>query len=423
MNALVAFFLGQLSIALLIFAFIKFFIFGDAPPPAPRDRRLSSSSNTRTFLRPKRSLPALRSPPSAISTKTILSKSFYNVSNHQPESLDWFNVLIAQTIAQLRAEAAHDGAIVKTLADVLNGSWKPDWMGRIDVTEVALGDEFPIFSNCRIMPIYEGSGTAGASGRPGTSAGRGAAATAEQQDGERTRLQARLDVDLNDVITLGVETRLVLNYPKPVVAVLPVALAVSLVRFRATLSLSFIPATIPSSDSSSTGSPTMLEFSFLPDYDLELSTRSLVGSRSRLQDVPKIAQLVEARLHAWFDERCVEPRVQQIVLPSFWPRKKNTRGGDDAIDADDEVPNANGDVRRGQGEDIEAVHERDTIADIVYDSGLEARMTAEGKKLRDAFAENPMLAAGRQHDEGIRRRGHPPRGGSVEELRMPGRFE
>jgi maintenance of morphology protein 1 len=38
-----------------------------------------------------------------------------------------------------------------------------------------------------------------------------------------------LDVDLNDVITLGVETKLVLNYPKPVVAVLPVALAVSLV--------------------------------------------------------------------------------------------------------------------------------------------------------------------------------------------------
>jgi len=334
-------------------------------------------------------------------------------------------VLIAQTIAQLRAEAAHDDAIVKTLADVLNGGWKPDWMGRIDVTEVALGEEFPIFSNCRIIPIYEGSGTAGGSGRPGTSAGRTAAAAAAEQDGERTRLQARLDVDLNDVITLGVETKLVLNYPKPVVAVLPVALAVSLVRFRATLSLSFIPATIPSSDSSSSGSPTMLEFSFLPDYDLEFSTRSLMGSRSRLQDVPKIAQLVESRLHAWIDERCVEPRVQQIVLPSFWPRKKNTRGGDEAVDVDEDEPKANGSIGVGPDEqhDESVDDERGIMEDIAHGSGLEVRMAAEGKKIRDAFSEHPMPVSGRQHEEGIRRRGHPPRGGSMEELRMPGRFE
>ena len=55
--------------------------------------------------------------------------------------------------------------------------------------------------------------------------------------------------------------------------------------------------------------------------------RSLVGSRSRLQDVPKIAQIVESRLHDWVDERCVEPKYQQIVLPSLWPRKKTTREG------------------------------------------------------------------------------------------------
>lgn len=351
------------------------------------------------------------------------------MSNHQPESLDWFNVLIAQTIAQLRAEAAHDGAIVKTLREVLNGSWKPEWMGEIDITEVALGEEFPIFSNCRIIPIYEGSSTAGGSGRPGTAQGWGAPAAGDgQQEGERTRLQARLDVDLNDVITLGVETKLVLNYPKPVVAVLPVALAVSLVRFRATLSLSFIPGTIPSSDSGTLRSPTMLEFSFLPDYDLELSTRSLVGSRSRLQDVPKIAQLVEARLHAWFDERCVEPRVQQIVLPSFWPRKKNTRGGEEeeavGDEAEGDTAGANGDLNESQREQtIEGrPEERETMMDVTNDTSLEARMAAEGKRLREAFAENSKTVAARQQDEGIRRRGHPPRGASTEELRMPGRF-
>lgn len=331
-------------------------------------------------------------------------------------------MLIAQTIAQFRAEAAHDDAIVKTLKEVLNGGWRPDWLGEVDVTEVALGEEFPIFSNCRIIPIYEGSSTAGGSGRPGTSSGR--AASVDQQEGERTRLQARLDVDLNDVITLGVETKLVLNYPKPVVAVLPVALAVSLVRFRATLSLSFIPATIPSSEPGGTGSPTMLEFSFLPDYDLELSTRSLVGSRSRLQDVPKIAQLVEARFHGWLNERCVEPRVQQIVLPSFWPRKKNTRGGEENEEDEGDMADTNGDISETQGGEVveEAAEERDTMMDVTNDSSLEARMAAEGKRLREAFAENSKAAAGRQQDEGIRRRGHPPRGASTEELRIPGRF-
>ena len=35
----------------------------------------------------------------------ILEKTYYNVHGHQPESLDWFNVLIAQTIAEYRQTA------------------------------------------------------------------------------------------------------------------------------------------------------------------------------------------------------------------------------------------------------------------------------------------------------------------------------
>ncbi|RMX76501.1 hypothetical protein D0868_16746 [Hortaea werneckii] len=168
-----------------------------------------------------------------------------------------------------------------------------------------------------------------------------------------------MDVDLSDVVTLGIETKLVLNYPKPFVAVLPVALAVSVVRFSGTLSLSFSPSSQPNpypsaNDSEArtpgparneghplnpTGSsPTTLTFTFLDDYRLDLSVHSLIGSRSRLQDVPKIAQLVEARIHQWFDDRCVEPRFQQIVLPSLWPRKKNTRGGRGGGDAGDGGP-------------------------------------------------------------------------------------
>lgn len=203
----------------------------------------------------------------------------------------------------------------------------PDFIGGIKVTEINLGEEFPIFSNCRVIPV-------GSDGESEIGGATGA------------RLQARMDVDLSDTITLAIETKLILNYPKPLVAVLPIALGVSVVRFSGTLSISFIPSGPPpystapltpasAQKPSAAGTavadptpPTSLTFSFLPDYRLELSTHSLLGSRSRLQDVPKIAQLVESRLRMWFDERCVEPRFQQVVLPSMWPRKQNTRGGE-----------------------------------------------------------------------------------------------
>ncbi|KAI9810999.1 MAG: ERMES complex subunit mmm1 [Pycnora praestabilis] len=313
--------LGQLSIVLLLGAFIKFFIFGDPPSAdstaasrvaARRERTLAykrslpslhSQSPQQRSLRRKRS-SVLRNPP-PLTTGTILSKTYYNVNSHQPESLDWFNVLVAQTIAQFRSDAQFDDAILTSLNDVLNGPQKPDFLDEIKVTEISLGEDFPIFSNCMVTPVEEEEIQAG----PGRV--------------DAGRLQARMDVDLSDLITLGVETKLILNYPKPMIAILPVALAVSVVRFSGTLSISFVPSSPPGP------SPTTLAFSFLDDYRLDLSIRSLVGSRSRLQDVPKIAQLVEARLHTWFDERCVEPRFQQIVLPSLWPRKKTTRGGEE----------------------------------------------------------------------------------------------
>jgi len=337
------FLLGQLSIAILIFCFIKFFIFGEPPSADDRSLHLNSLRRARTLAH-QQSLKQLRTRSNSISLSlrhkdsrsiirkgeetrggpsiaTILAKTYYNVKGHQPESLDWFNVLIAQTLAQLRADARQDDAILGSLTEILNSGSKPDWIGAINVTEIALGDEFPIFSNCRVMPAEDGFWYG-----PGTTGT------------EEGRLQARMDVDLSDVITIGIETTLNLNWPKPLSAVLPVALAVSIVRFSGTLALSFIPSSSPPSTSensperptSSSGPPhrpTTLAFTFLDDYRLDLSVRSLVGSRSRLQDVPKIAQLIESRVHAWFDERAVEPRFQQIVLPSLWPRKHNTRGG------------------------------------------------------------------------------------------------
>src|SRR5271156_5154561 len=114
-----------------------------------------------------------------------------------------------------------------------------------------------------------------------------------------------MDVDLTDVITLGIETKLHLNYPRPSIAQLPLSLSLSLINFSASLSVSFIPRSPLAVDSSSSSSPTAtaLTFTFAPDFSFDLTTRSLVGARSRLQDIPKISQLMESRIRNWFEER------------------------------------------------------------------------------------------------------------------------
>lgn len=354
---------------LLIAAFIKFFIFGDAPSPeitatiraAERRSRTLSHRQSLLTLRSvtpnptdrhqqptlnKKKSSILRSPPT-LTIGSILNKTYYNVDSHQPESLDWFNVLIAQTIAQFRSDAQQDDAILTSLTKALNGTSRPDFLDEIKVTELTLGEDFPIFSNCRIIPVDE-DGLSLNTG-PGGEKRFDANSTRAKQEG--SRLQARMDVDLSDMITLALETKILLNYPKRLTAVLPVALAVSVVRFSGTLSISFIPS------NQSQATPTMMTFSFLDDYRLDFSVRSLVGSRSRLQDVPKIAQLVESRLHRWFDERAVEPRFQEIALPSLWPRKRNTRGGDDPLDGIGSGSGSSGSGSAGKGKGREIARE------------------------------------------------------------------
>lgn len=339
---------GQLSVVLILAAFIKFFIFGDPLSPDVSASLKATERRSRTLAH-KHALLSLRTPSQrrnstlrrkkstvlrnapALTIGSILSKTYYNVDSHQPESLDWFNVLVAQTIAQFRSDAQHDDAILNSLTKALNGTSRPDFVDDIRVTELSLGEDFPIFSNCRVIPVDE----------DGITLGNGIKFDAATAARDGTRLQARMDVDLSDMLTLAVETKLLLNYPKRLSAILPVALAVSVVRFSGTLSISFIPSNPAQSR------PAMMTFSFLDDYRLDFSIRSLLGSRSRLQDVPKIAQMVEARLHRWFDERAVEPRFQEIALPSFWPRKKNTRGPDDSM------PDGGGSLGRSKGKEVD----------------------------------------------------------------------
>lgn len=295
---------GQVSVVIVILFFIKFFVFADG---LPQLATLKSTKRDVAAVIVKRDKQKEEDEDDSAKLATILEKTYYDVDTHAPESLDWFNVLVAQTIARLRAEALLADNIYHLLSDFLEKLDFPDYLDRIRLLEIDIGDDFPIFSNCRIKHSCDDFG----------------------------RLEARIDVDLSDTLTLGIETRLLLNHPRALTAALPVQLSVSIIRFSGCLTVSLVNTNetgFVGSENKENGNSkhkesggTALMFSFSPDYRLEFSVKSLIGSRAKLQDVPKISELIESKLRSWFRERCVEPRFQVIRLPSMWPRSKNTR--------------------------------------------------------------------------------------------------
>ena len=342
------FIIGQISVIALLIVFIKFFVFADGNDlgsSSARDisgvivrREGALSGNNKVKKNSSHDNETETSNGNNKKIQTILEKTYYDVCKHAPESLDWFNVLVAQTISQVRAEALLSENIYHSLNDFLSELDLPEYLDKINLTEIDIGDDFPIFSNCRITHSKDNSG----------------------------RLEAKIDVDLSDTLTIGIDTKLLLNYPKPATAVLPVQLSVSIVRFSGCLTVSLANThdlqlmdfdafdkenltSSPNKNDDGRGASIFkntdkeqdtkaklkrdvqentqiaLLFSFSPDYRLEFMVKSLIGSRAKLQDVPKISALVESKLRSWFTERCVEPRFQVIKLPSMWPRRKNTR--------------------------------------------------------------------------------------------------
>jgi maintenance of morphology protein 1 len=138
--------------------------------------------------------------------------------------------------------------------------------------------------------------------------------------------------------------------------------------------------------------------------------------------VPKIAQLVEGRIHSWLDERCVEPRYQEIILPSMWPRRKNTRGGDmeDGGEETETETETEAEAGTGAGTGTGASASASAGAGAVgeEDASLEARMAEEGRKM---LAAEGRRANGRHGAAGLRRRNQAH--DSADELRIPGQFD
>lgn len=324
--------LGQLSITLLLLFFIKVFLFGDrhstSTSSTPHiilekesdENGNNSKNNSNNNILSKRFLTSLMKSETVSLQQNnvdserhklllnILDRTAYDVETHDPESLDWFNVLIAQALQQFRKEAWQKNNILHSINNFIEqkSNELPKFLDTIKITELNIGNGFPLFSNCRI------------NFSPNTN---------------KQKLEAKIDIEMSDRISLGVETQLLLNYPVAAMAALPISVIVSIIEFKACLTVSLTTSeefgttvTTPTpKDLNEENKGYFLVFSFSPDYIMKFETQSLVGARSKLENIPKVANLIESYIKNWFVERCVEPRFQFVELPSVWPRSKNTR--------------------------------------------------------------------------------------------------
>lgn len=160
-----------------------------------------------------------------------------------------------------------------------------------------------------------------------------------------------MDVDYSDHVTLSIETKVVINFPTARFAVLPVCLGITLNQLSATVrSLSLIerlqiylhessthqmrfyqvmaeipPVAIPLPVDHDPGAPTpAILLSLDPDFTLCMSTTSLLGARAKLEDIPKVEQLILGRLRGWIVDNLVWPKVR--VQSSRFLRLTFTQG-------------------------------------------------------------------------------------------------
>ncbi|KAK9316650.1 hypothetical protein V1522DRAFT_377602 [Lipomyces starkeyi] len=146
--------MGQLSVVIILFTFIRFFIFSnggnlsESADPVDHDKNRRLRKKQSSILRSATPMPA----------RSILARTYYNVETHPPESLDWLNVLVAQTISQFREDARSNNNILHSLDKILNGDSLPSFLDTVHVTELDIGEEFPIFSNCKVYPCEDDPG-------------------------------------------------------------------------------------------------------------------------------------------------------------------------------------------------------------------------------------------------------------------------
>ncbi|KAF5382902.1 hypothetical protein D9757_006392 [Collybiopsis confluens] len=212
-------------------------------------------------------------------------KHYYQSANEdelkkENESAEWLNLLLHQIVGTYRSKLRDDLAGLegdevarKRIEDYANQIRPIGFLDHIVVHSVDLGSSAPHLSNGRLSAALNPT-------------------------------QIEFDVEYTDSISVSLSTSYLFNYPMPLFARLPVSLTVSLSLFKSSVTMTPPLHTSPA--------PT-LTFSICPNFTLELTTVSLMGSRAKLANVPKLHDLIQHQVHRILAAK----GTWKIVLPGL----------------------------------------------------------------------------------------------------------
>ncbi|KAG8741579.1 ERMES complex subunit mmm1 [Ceratobasidium sp. 428] len=260
--------LGQLSIFLLLVVIIRYLFLDSAasPPvhtPAP--------------------LPHAR--PSAHDVKEkLLAESDWKTGD--AETAEWFNLLLQMVAQTYREELRGNlhGPAGEEAARIMIENWanktlQSDILENVVIHSVSLGESAPRITEARLIPdLHDPNG-----------------------------FVAECNLSYIDTVSVSLSTSVLFNYPVPLFARLPVSL---------TLSLSLFSANVSIKPPSPTAIAPSITLTLAPHFHLELSTTSLLGSRAKLADVPKIHQMIEERIRRAIADRA----TWKFMLPGLAAR-------------------------------------------------------------------------------------------------------
>ncbi|WFD36360.1 ERMES complex subunit mmm1 [Malassezia cuniculi] len=300
------FIVGQLVFLVGLVFLFRYFYVADVPQSLEQQRKQlierTVAQQKSLAARSTASKPQ-GSPYCLNSLYDVLARNGYDVSVHPPESLDWLNVIVASAIASYRTsivsaagsvqsdpnaplpslQSPEKAAVKKLLEHAMNTAVSGRTFNLLDyitVTDIDFGCQFPQFRNARIQP---------------------------DETGDCARLQ--IDFDYVDQISIGIDTRLLMNFSQLRFGSLALAMTLRIERISGTFGVEIGPRR-----ATNTRTPE-IRVSIYPDFVLQAHLSSIIGSKDKLQDVPKIEEILITRMRMFIVQHLVWPKCWSIPLP------------------------------------------------------------------------------------------------------------
>jgi len=260
--------IGQLSILLLLAVILKY-LFLDSGPAPPYDAGLSQKLPVSSHEKDR----------STSRTEFVFGDDEFRGGLDETESAQWFNLIVHQVVESYRSKLRNDvpGAEGEENArqriEQFANSFRPEgFVDPIRVLAVDLGASAPQVTSATLANSLS------------------------------SRDEIELAISYSDTVSITISSSVLIHYPVPYFIRLPITLSICIATFSARLKM------IPPDPSSH--NPT-LTVSLLPDFTLDLKTSSLMGSRAKLADVPKLHEMIQAQVRRALLER----GTWKIVLP------------------------------------------------------------------------------------------------------------